>query len=185
MEDQKIIDLYFARDEEAIQATSEKYGAYCLAVARNILGDQEDAEECVNDTWMRAWDAMPPQRPRYLRAFLAKITRNLSLNKWQQDRAARRGAGEMPLALVELEECLSGGSTPEEELNTKALGEAVTAFLQGQDRLGRMVFVRRYWYLNSIPVIARQLSVSEGKVKATLSRMRRELGAYLGKEGLL
>ena len=185
MEDSKIVELYFDRNETAIQASQEKYGPYCLAVAQNILADQGAAEECVNDTWLRAWDAMPPHRPPPLSAFLGKITRDLALNRWRGRRAAKRGEGEVPLALVELEECLAGGETPEELLDAKALGEAVTAFLQTQPVLKRIIFVRRYWYLNSVPVIARHLSTSESKVKSTLYRMRQELREKLEKEGLV
>ena len=185
MEDSQIIELYFARDESAIQASREKYEPYCLAVARNILVTQEDAEECVNDTWLRAWNAMPPHRPDRLSAFLGKITRNLALNRWRGSKARRRGEGEMPLALAELGECLAGGQTPKEEMDGKALCEAVTAFLRAQKPLKRIVFVRRYWYLNSIPVIARQFSISESKVKSMLYRMRQELREQLGEEGLL
>ena len=185
MEDSQIIELYFARDESAIQASQEKYEPYCLAVARNILPDQSEAEECVNDTWLRAWNAMPPHRPARLSAFLGKITRNLALNRWRSRRTARRGGGEVPPALAELEECVAGGETPEEQMDAKALAEAVTAYLRGQSALKRMVFIRRYWYLNTVPVIARQLSMSEGKVKSMLHRMRLELREKLGEEGLL
>lgn len=185
MEDSQIIELYFARDESAIQASQEKYEPYCLAVARNILPDQSEAEECVNDTWLRAWNAMPPHRPARLSAFLGKITRNLALNRWRGSRTAKRGEGEVPLALVELEECLAGGQTPEEEMDGKALCETVTAFLRAQKPLKRIVFVRRYWYLNTVPVIARQMAMSESKVKSMLHRMRVELREKLGEEGLL
>ena len=185
MEDSQIIAMYFARDEGAIQACKEKYEPYCMAVARNILTEQRDAEECVNDTWLRSWNAMPPHRPERLSAFLGKITRNLALNRWRDHRSARRGGGEVPLALAELEECLSGGSTPEEELDAKALTQAVAAYLQGQSPLKRAVFIRRYWYLNTVPVIARQMAMSESKVKSMLHRMRVELREKLGEEGLL
>lgn len=185
MEDSKIIELYFERKEAAIQASQEKYEPYCLAVARNILTDRSDAEECVNDTWMRAWNAIPPHRPERLSVFLGKITRNLALNRWRGSRAAKRGEGEIPLALSELEECLAGGETPEEQLDGQALAGAVTEFLRTQPVLKRMMFVRRYWYLNSIPAIAQQLSISEGKVKSTLYRMRQELWKKLEQEGLL
>ena len=185
MEDSQIIAMYFDRDEGAIHACREKYEPYCMAVARNILAEQRDAEECVNDTWLRSWNAMPPHRPARLSAFLGKITRNLALNRWRSRRTARRGGGEVPLALAELEECLSGGSTPEEELDAKALTQAVTAYLRGQSALKRMVFIRRYWYLNTVPVIARQMAMSESKVKSMLHRMRLELQEELEKEGLL
>ena len=185
MEDSQIIAMYFARDEGAIQACREKYEPYCMAIAQNILTEQRDAEECVNDTWLRSWNAMPPHRPARLSAFLGKITRNLALNRWRSRRTARRGGGEVPLVLVELEECLSGGSTPEEELDAKALTAAVAAYLRGQSPLKRAVFIRRYWYLNTVPVIARQMAMSESKVKSMLHRMRVELREQLGKEGLL
>ena len=185
MEDARIVELYWARDEAAITESSDKYGGYCYQIAFRILALREDAEECVGDTWLRAWEAMPPSRPGRLDTFLGKITRNLALNRWRSRQAARRGGGEVPLALAELEECLSGGSTPEEELDAKALTQAVTAYLRGQSALKRSVFIRRYWYLNTVPVIARQMAMSESKVKSMLHRMRVELREQLGKEGLL
>lgn len=108
MEDSRIVELYWKRDADAIPATSEKYGGYCASIAQNILGNEEDAEECVNDTWLGAWNSMPPHRPSVLQAFLGKITRNLSFNRHRRDRAEKRGGGELPLVLDELGECVSG-----------------------------------------------------------------------------
>lgn len=185
MDDKKIIEFYFARSQEALHAVSEKYGAYCRAIAWNILGSDQDADECVNDTWLRSWEAIPPQRPNHLSVFLGRITRNLALNRWTAHKAKKRGAGEVPLALVELEECVPGGEGPEEALDEKVLTEAIAAYLCTQPMLRRMVFIRRYWYFNTVPVIAKQLSMAEGTVKSTLHRMRRELKEYLEKEGIV
>lgn len=184
MDDKKIIELYFARSQEALREVGEKYGPYCRAIAWNILGSDQDAEECVNDTWLRSWEVIPPQRPGHLSVFLGKITRNLALNRWAAHRAKKRGGGEVPLVLAELEECVPGGREPEEALDEKVLADAVAAYLRTQPMLRRMVFIRRYWYCNTVPVIARQLSMAEGTVKSTLHRMRRELKDYLEKEGI-
>lgn len=183
MDDRHIIDLYFSRSQQAITEASDKYGRYCHAIAYNILGSDQDAEECVNDTWMRSWEAMPPQRPSRLSAFLGKITRNLALNRYDNYHAKKRGEGEVPLVLLELEEWI-GKDTLNEALDEKALTDAIAAYLRTQPLLRRMIFIRRYWYCNSIVVIAKQLSCTESKVKSTLFRMREELKNHLREEGI-
>lgn len=185
MDDKKIIELYFARSQEALREVGEKYGPYCRAIAWNILGSDQDAEECVNDTWLRSWEVIPPQRPSHLSVFLGKITRNLALNRWAAHKAKKRGDGEVPLALVELEECVAGGESPEDALDEKVFTDAIASYLRTQPMLRRMVFIRRYWYFNTVPVIAKQLSMAEGTVKSTLHWMRQELKEYLEKEGIV
>ncbi len=185
MEDNQIIDLYFSRDQQAISATEEKYGPYCRTVAYNILQDDADAEECVNDTYLRAWEAMPPQRPARLAAFLAKITRNLSFNRIERNSAKKRGGGEVPLALLELEECLPSGESVEEAVEERLLTEALETFLRSQPPLQRQIFLLRYWHLFPIRAIARHMAMGESRVKIMLHRTRLSLRDYLEQEGIL
>lgn len=184
MEDHEIIRLYWDRDETAIRATDEKYGAYCTAIARNILASREDAEECVSDTWLRAWNAMPPQRPNILSAFLGRITRNLSFNRCRFHTAQKRHGGELPLILEELEECVSGGETPEEALDRKALTQAIERFLDTLPPVKRSIFVDRYWYARSVSEIARRRHMTENHVSVTLSRLRQKLRRHLMERGI-
>ncbi len=185
MKDGQIVDLYWARDERALAETEAKYGGYCLAIARNILSDGADAEECVNDTWLGAWNAMPDARPNALAAFLGKITRRLALDRWRAKYAAKRGGGEVPLVLDELAECAPAGEGPEEALAARVLAEAVNAFLRSLPPVEMGVFLRRYWYLESVKDTAQRLGFSQSKVKSMLARTRRKLKDYLEKEGLL
>lgn len=185
MEDQKIIDLYWQRDEMAVACTQEKYGPYCHTISYNILANTEDARECVNDTWLQAWNAMPPQRPNRLAAFLGRITRNLSLNRLERNAAQKRGGGQVELALAELEGCIPDPVTPEQVLEEKLLVEALNRFLRGQNRHRRDIFLRRYWYLDPIDRIASQYGMHPGAVTSLLHRMRRELKKHLEKEGIV
>lgn len=173
MEDARIIALYWSRSEEAIPATALRYGAYLSSIARAILASYEDAEECVNDTYLRAWNAMPPSRPSFLAAFLGKITRRLSIDRWRKNRAQSRGGGELPLALEELREC--GEDGVEEALLREELVAWFQAFLDALPIAERRVFLSRYWYLESIAEIARRFSFSESKVKSMLHRTRGKL----------
>lgn len=184
MEDEKIIDLYWDRDENAISATDQKYGKYLTAIARNILSDERDSQECVSDTYMGAWEAMPPQRPSALKAFLAKITRNLSLKRYRHNTADKRGGGEVDLAIDELAECISVGKTVDGQLEDKAITEALDTFLTGLAAEERQIFVFRYWYLESIQDVAARFGYGESKVKMTLKRTRDKLANYLAKEGI-
>ena len=181
MEDTKIIDLYFARNETAITETDQKYGTYCRSIAWNILQNHEDSEECVSDTWLRAWNAMPPQRPRVLRQFLAKITRNLSLDRFRADHAQKRGSGEVPLALEELKECVGSGD-PATDAERKLLEELIGQFLQQLSQRDRGVFLRRYFYMESHKDIAARYGMKEANVRLCLSRTRQRLREYLRKE---
>jgi RNA polymerase sigma-70 factor (ECF subfamily) len=159
-----------------------RYHPYCFAVAHNILSSHEDAEECVNDTWLRAWNAMPPQRPQVLRAFLGKITRNLSLDRYRRRTAEKRG-GELALVDVELDECMAGGSI-DDGLNVEETGALIDRFLRGCDKTSRVLFVRRYWYLDSISALARRANMTESAVKSNLHRTRGRLRRYLEGEGV-
>lgn len=183
MEDSIIIQLYWDRDPSAIPATRDKYGAYCGAVASGILQDARDREECLSDTWLAAWNSMPPQRPALLSAYLARITRNLAFNRWQAARAAKRGGGEPALALEELEECVSGGSGPENALEEKELISALRSFLETLPTKRRAIFLRRYWLVQPVGQIARELYMLPGAVSMSLTRTRRELADYLKERG--
>lgn len=185
MEDEKIIDLYWARQEAAILETDKKYGNYCRSISLHILKNQEDCEECVNDTWLRAWDTMPPKRPDFLSAFLGKITRNLSISRYRMNRAEKRGGGEMDLLLMELEECLPSGKDVEKEIEEKETARAIDRFLYGVDEESRNMFVRRYFYVDSVKEIAERFGVSESKVKSRLFRTRNRLREHLEREGVV
>lgn len=185
MEDTQIIDLYFARSEQAIQETDNKYGGYCYSIAYNILANREDSEESVSDTYMAAWKAIPPRRPAIMSAFLGRITRHLSLDRWRSRNAYKRGGGEVPLALEELDECISGGETPEAALERKALALTVNRFLDSLPETERNVFLCRYWYLDPIDRIADNFGFSHSKVTSMLHRTRGKLKMLLEKEGLL
>lgn len=184
MEDEKIIDLYWARQETAIIETDRKYGGYCRTISIHILNSQEDSEECVNDTWLRAWDSMPPKRPDFLAAFLGKIVRNLSISRYRMNHARKRGSGETDLLLMELEECIPSGKSVEEEIEGKETAAAIDRFLEGIDAESRNIFVRRYFYVDSIREIAERFEISESKVKSQLFRLRNRLKDHLEKEGI-
>lgn len=183
MEDSKIIQLYWDRNESAIPATSEKYGAYCTSIARNILKNEEDTEECINDTYLNAWNAMPPQRPSVLSAFLGRITRNLSFNRYKLLHTQKRGGGELPLILSELGDCVSGKEGVEQEMDRKELLAEINGFLAGLSKEKRQMFVRRYWYAESVKEIAKRFGVSEGSVTMTLKRVRVQLKEVLVEQG--
>ena len=185
MEDTKIIDLFWARQETAIVETDRKYGNYCRSIAMHILSNQEDTEECVNDTWMKAWECMPPQRPDILSAFLGKITRNLSISRYRMTHAKKRGSGEMDLLLNELEECLPSAQSVEQEVESRETAQAINRFLYGIERESRNIFIRRYFYADSVKEIAERFEISESKVKSQLFRMRNRLKEHLEKEGIV
>ena len=184
MEDTAIIDLYWKRDEQAIVETDLKYGKYCHTVAYNVLNDIEDSRECVNDTWLRAWNSMPPKRPSVLRAFLAKITRNLAFDRYRARGAAKRGSGTMEAVLDELAECadLSGNWDAEEAYLATELKEAINRFAEQLPERECDLFVRRYFFAEEISSIARRYQMTENNVTVSLSRIRKKLRKYL-KEG--
>ena len=184
MEDDQIIQLYWDRDEGAIPATADRYGPYCAAIARNILDDRLDTEECVNDTYLHAWNAMPPQWPQILSAFLGKITRNLALSRYRHRHAEKRGGGELTAVLQELEDCVSGQETVEQQLEQQELEQALHAFLTGLSPEKRGMFVCRYWYTDSVSDIAARYHLSRGAVTMQLSRMRKNLRTFLLERGI-
>ena len=183
MEDEQIVRLYWNRDEAAIPATAEKYGAYCTTVARNILGNLQDAEECVNDAYLQAWNAMPPHRPRILSTFLGKLTRNLALNRYKHLAAEKRGGGEAAVVLEELAECVSGVDDIERELNRRELLGAINGFLRTLPDRKRNIFVLRYWYAHPVGDIASRYGMTPGAVSMTLNRLRSQLHGYLLERG--
>ena len=183
MEDGRIIELYWARDQRAIRETDGKYGRLLHSIAWNLLRSREDSEECVNDTYLRAWEAIPPARPGVLRTWLGQITRNLSLDHWRSRQAEKRGGGAEAL-LGELEDCLPDLGRTGRAAEDLELAELLNVFLRGLSREGRAMFLRRYWYGESVAEIAMALGCGEGKVKSSLFRSRRALREYLEREGV-
>lgn len=184
MEDRQIVDLYWARSEDAISETANKYGKYFKSIAYNILHNAEDCDECVNDTYFNAWRAMPDKRPDALAAFLGRITRNLALNRWESYSAEKRGAGQTPLVLEELHECVPGANATERTVDDLMLAEVFNRFLESLPVKTRRIFVRRYWYLSSVREIAADFGLGESNVKMTLLRARKKLKSLLEKEGI-
>lgn len=184
MEDAQIIDLYWRRDEAAISETARKYGALCLTVAKNILTLQEDAEECVNDAWHRAWNAIPPQRPERLGAWLGRVVRNLALSRWEHDRARKRYGG-LTAMLSELEECVPAPKTAESELEDRELSRLISGWLRTLEREDRVLFVRRYWYGTALQDLAAERGMSPGRLAQKMLRLRRSLRNALEKEGVV
>ena len=183
MEDSRIVELYWQKNADAIKETDSKYGAYCFAIADNILHNKEDSEECVNDTWLNAWNAMPPQKPTKLQMFLAKITRNLSFNRFNARSAEKRGGGEIVLVLDELAECLAGESDVESEYEARELGQCIRMFVRALPERDGNVFVRRYFYCDTTAAIAARLGLKEPNVLVILSRTRKSLKKALEKGG--
>ena len=184
MTDSQIVALYFDRDQRAIEETAAKYGNYCYSIVHNILQSKEDAEEAVSDTYLGAWASIPPHRPAVLRTFLGKIARRTALKKWEKMRTQKRGGGEVALALEELSEYLSDGTTPEAAIEAAELTQILNAFLRKLPKEERQVFHCRYWYLDPIADIAKRFGYSQSKVKSMLSRTRIKLRATLTKEGI-
>lgn len=184
MEDNQIIQLYFDRSEEAISQTAIKYGKYCRTIAYNILHNFEDSEECVNDTYWKAWGIIPPRRPSRLAAFLGKITRNLSLDVYRHYTAYKRGGGELPIALEELGDCVSSLGSLDDYADEMVLVDTLNHFLASLSVEHRKIFMRRYWYVSSVKDIADDYDITESKVKMSLLRSRNQLKAVLEKEGI-
>jgi len=185
MDDREIIALYWTRSEAAIERTDEKYGRYCRAIAYNILENREDTEECTNDTYFKVWKAIPPQKPGKFRAFLGKVARNTALNRYERERAGKRGGGEIEILLGELEECIPAAEGVEQECESAELSEAVTRFLSQQDEQSRNLFIRRYWYAEKLAVVCERYGISESQGKSKLYRLRGKLKEHLEKEGLM
>lgn len=180
MEDNQIIELFFQRDETALTHTRERYGSRLQALAFRILGNREDAEECENDTYWRAWNSIPPQRPQFLAAYLAKICRNLALHLLEKSNADKRTATVIELT-SELSECLPDHRS-QDETDEREWGERMSRFLQTVSQENRTIFIRRYFLSESVSVIAQTLHISESKVKSSLFRTRKKLRDYLSKE---
>ncbi len=184
MEDFQIINLYWNRDEEAVRETAEKYGRLLQHVSYQILSDYEDSEECVNDTYKRAWDSMPPQKPSSLSAYLGRIIRNLSINRWHQKHAKKRDSGAAVL-LSELSDCVPAGQTPEEAIEGAMLTEIIGGWLETLSREDRVLFVRRYWYCDNLEKLAKEYLTTANKLAGRLFRMRKKLREVLEKEGVI
>ena len=183
MDDERIVQLYWERNESAIDESARKYGAYCASIARNILLNPADAEECVNDTWLHAWNAMPPHRPSVLSAFLGKITRNLSFDRYRLLHREKRGGYQIDAVLDELAECVSGTDEPEKRREGQELKEEINRFLLKLPEDKRCMFILRYWYADSISEIANRMKTSENHVSVSLSRVRTKLKAHLIERG--
>ena len=183
MDDKSIIDLFFRRDEQGIQQATLLYGNYCRTVAKNILQNLEDAEEAVADTWLKAWNSIPPNRPTHLKQYLAKITRNIALNTYREQTSQKRGGRQVTLALEELGDCISHPDSVDFQINEQLLRDAIQCFLLQISQKDRMVFVRRYFYLEDTPSIAQRYGLKESNVLLILSRTRKKLKQYLIKEG--
>jgi len=184
MEDKQIIDLYWARSENAIVETDRKYGKRCYRIAFNILANLQDSEECVSDTYMKAWSVIPPKRPVKLAAFLGKITRNLALNRYEKCTAEKRGGGEVPIALDELTACIPDPNSVERMVDNRILTDKLNIFLEELPSEARKIFMRRYWEVCSIQEIAEIYGISESKVKVSLFRTRGKLRSFLEQEGI-
>ncbi len=184
MDDNDIVGLYWQRDERAIAETSLKYEAYCMKISMNILNSRLDSEECVNDTYMQAWKAIPPHRPAFLASFLGKITRNLAINRYRSLHTDKRAAGEFALSLDELDDCVAGRSAVEEEAEIKLISQSISEFLRAQPALARRIFVCRYFYCDSISEIAALFKMSESRVKSMLFRTRNKLKKHLQEGGI-
>ena len=185
MLDCQIVELYWQRDESAISQTDTKYGGLCRSISNNILRSYDESEECVNDSYLSAWNSMPTERPKRLGAYMGKIVRNISISRLRQKTADKRGGGEYPLCLEELRDCAGRGQGLERELELKELTEHIDKFLAGLKKQERDIFVSRYWYMAPVDEIAEKVGFSYSKTASILHRTRLKLGLYLRKEGLM
>ena len=183
MEDREIVDLYFKRSESAIEETDKKYGRHCYCIANRILNDEEDAKEIVNDTYLKAWNTIPPNKPTSLYSYLGMLARQLSLNKYKEKTRKKRGGNAVDIAIYELENILASESASD-IMDKKHLGSVLNRFLGELPKKSRMIFIRRYWYMDSISTISKTFAISEANVKITLFRLRQRLKKYLKKEGI-
>ena len=184
-DDKELIGLYLQRNERAIAESKQKYGTMCMRLAERILGNSEDAEECVNDVLMQAWNTVPDQPPEHLPAYLTALTRNIAVNRLKQNRRLKRGGGQIPAVLDELAECIPADETVESAYDRHCFLTALERFLATLSHDARVIFLRRYWYLESSREIAGQFGMSESKVRVTLMRTRRKLKSFLEKEEIL
>ncbi|MBQ3099445.1 MAG: RNA polymerase sigma factor [Clostridia bacterium] len=185
MEDSKIVDLFWERSETAVTQTQEKYRRYCHFIAYNILGSNEDAEECVNDAYVRVWNSIPPHRPEMLSTFIGKITRNLALDRIKSANTQKRSGARSSVIIGELQECIPDLAYPSDIADRIALRDALNSFLYSLPDETMKIFLQRYWYVSSVKEIAEEFSVSQSKVKITLHRTRNALKLYLEKEGII
>ena len=185
VEDKKIIDLYWNRDENAITETAKKYGKYCFSIAFNILSNTEDAEESVNDSYLNAWNSIPPHRPAILSTFIGKVTRYVSLKKWRDKHAQKRGGGEIILAYDELSECIPSGNDIDKTIETQEIARIIDLFLDKLPTVEQRVFICRYWYFYNISAISTQFGFSESKIKSMLHRTRKKLRTKLLEDRVL
>lgn len=183
MEDAQIISLYWSRSEDAISETAAKYGGFCHSIAYNILSSHEDAQECVNDTYLDTWNLIPPNKPTVFSAFLGKITRHIAIDRWRKCSAQKRGGGEIMIALEELEECLPGTGSPQQELEALELEALIRRFLLTLPVSSRILFLKRYWALEPIQEISAEMGISVSNVKSNLHRTRKKLRKLLNEVG--
>lgn len=185
MTDEQILAMFFARDEQVVRAVEKQYGAYCRQVAGQILHCREDVQDCINETWLRAWRAIPPRRPKNLKMYLASITRNLAYNIHRHETARRRGGGELPMALDELAECVPAQGCPEDQVIARELGVVLNRFLDTLPEMERNLFLRRYFFVESNRQIAHRYQMRANCVAVILSRVRKKLREHLIQEGYL
>ena len=185
MNDSQIVNMYWERNEKAVEETQKKYGSFCYSVAYSILCNEEDAKESVNDTYLDAWNSIPPHKPSVLSAFLGKITRRISIDKWRNKNAARRGGGQITDTLDELAECIPDSNGIEKQLEEKALNETINSFIKSLPKKEQKIFICRYWYLDSIKSISEQFGFSQSKVTSMLFRIREKLRKILMEEGFI
>lgn len=184
MQDDEIVQLLWDRKEQGLAQLQTKYKRYCGAIARRIAANSEDAEECVNDTWLRIWNSIPPHHPENLAGYLAKIVRNLALNSYKKQHRKKRGGDVMTVALEELSDCLADGKDTLEEIERQELSDMIAEFLRKKSRQQQAIFIKRYFYLMEIRELAHELQMKENTIKSILFRMRKELKAYLEGEGI-
>ena len=185
MDDASIVKLFWDRSEQALTAIAQQYGRFCTSIAKNILGSDEDAEECVNDAYLAVWNSIPPKKPPVLAPYVGRITRNLAVNRYKKNRADKRGGGEMPLVLDELSEVIAGTESADSELLRNEMLSAVSAFVAELPPEKRKIFLCRYWYADSIKDIAHRLNMTENNVSVTLNRLKKQLRDKLSEGGLL
>lgn len=183
MEDQEIVALFWNRSERAFEETEKKYGRYCRTIAGNILTDPEDIQECINDGYFGVWKSIPPSRPEVFKTFLGKIIRRTALKRWRDQTREKRGGGQIPLALEELKDCIAGKMTVEDHVLSAELTEIINEFLESLPVVERQLFLRRYWYLDSVETLSRNFAFSQAKVKSMLYRTRKKLRNRLIQEG--
>lgn len=183
MQDKRIVELFYDRSEEALKETEKRYGRYLYKIALGILQDKSDSEECVSDTYLAAWNSIPPNNPKKLSAYLGKLTRRISIDILRRKTSQKRGGTQYELSLSELEDCVKSTSTVEEDMENKELGEAISRFLRTISKENRCLFVERYFFCNSLKASAKKLGISEAKAKSSLYRTRLLLREYLMKEG--